>query len=302
MKKKIFFEDFDSLYYFHGSTWNWEMKGMHFHKQYELLLVMSEGMRLEIGNRIYEVGKGDLFFINNKEYHRMVGQKGAAYERYVLMFDPEIIRKLSEILDYDFTELFDPPAGDGAVRLHLSDGNLRKTEELLGEVEQEISKDSGDRHNRLQLKLKLIELLNTMDSLYEKFYGKGMEETGVVENTSDEDVSPVPYRERIEQIKKFIADHVEERLNLDEIADRFYINRYYLSHYFKTETGFTLTQYITNQKISAAKKLLMNGMSVTDVALQLSYKSDSHFISVFKKNTGITPKQYAKQEKNSKNA
>ena len=45
----------------------------------------------------------------------------------------------------------------------------------------------------------------------------------------------------------------------------------------------------------------MNGMSVTDVALQLSYKSDSHFISVFKKNTGITPKQYAK-EKNSKNA
>ena len=47
---------------------------------------------------------------------------------------------------------------------------------------------------------------------------------------------------------------------------------------------------MTNQKIIAAKALLKKGTSVTDVALKLSYNSDSHFISVFKKNTGITPK------------
>lgn len=301
MKKKIFFEDFDSLYYFHGSTQGWEMSGLHFHKQYEIIMFMSEGAKLEIGNRIYEVGKGDIFFINNKEYHRTIGQRGMAYERYVLMFDPEIIKQISDTLDYDLLLLFEPQPGDGARRLHLTDRNLERTEEMLAAIEREISKDAGDRHNQLQLKLKLIELLNMLDSMCGEFYGKKEENIKEPEGEKVNEESSFSYRERTEQIKKYIAEHVEERLNLDEIADRFYINRYYLSHYFKTETGFTLTQYITNQKIRAAKRMLMNGMSVTDVALQLSYKSDSHFISVFKKNTGITPKQYAK-EKNSKNA
>jgi AraC-like DNA-binding protein len=44
----------------------------------------------------------------------------------------------------------------------------------------------------------------------------------------------------------------------------------------------------------AAKKMLRSGMSVTEAALRLSYNSDSHFISTFKKMTGITPGKFAK--------
>ena len=314
MKKKLFFEDFDTLYYFHGASPSWEMAGMHLHKQYEVILFMSEGVKLEIGSRVYEVGKGDIFFINNKEYHRAVVQKGETYERYVLMFDPEFIGRIADALDSDPLLLFEMNSDEDGRRLRLTDRNLERTEALLGEIERGISKGPEDPHNRLHLKLKMLELLNMLDALCEEFYGKKQNREGDAEKDAPERGKPdgdtegsagenteFRYRERTEQIKKYIAEHVEERLNLDEIADRFYINRYYLSHYFKTETGFTLTQYITNQKISAAKKMLMSGMSVTDVALRLSYKSDSHFISVFKKNTGITPKQYAK-EKNSKNA
>ena len=225
MKKKIFFEDFDSLYYFHGSTQGWEMSGLHFHKQYEIIMFMSEGAKLEIGNRIYEVGKGDIFFINNKEYHRTIGQRGMAYERYVLMFDPEIIKQISDTLDYDLLLLFEPQPGDGARRLHLTDRNLERTEEMLAAIEQEISKDAGDRHNQLQLKLKLIELLNMLDSMCGEFYGKKKENIKEPEGEKVNEESSFSYRERTEQIKKYIAEHVEERLNLDEIADRFYINR-----------------------------------------------------------------------------
>lgn len=75
------------------------------------------------------------------------------------------------------------------------------------------------------------------------------------------------------------------------------MNRYYLSHYFKKETGFTILQYITNQKMMLAKTLLRDGVSITEAAIRLSYSSDSHFISVFKKNVGITPKKYAQSKK-----
>jgi AraC-like DNA-binding protein len=46
-----------------------------------------------------------------------------------------------------------------------------------------------------------------------------------------------------------------------------------------------------------AKSKLKDGYSVTEIAADLSYNSDSHFIAVFKKSTGTTPKKYA-QEKN----
>ena len=58
-----------------------------------------------------------------------------------------------------------------------------------------------------------------------------------------------------------------------------------------------MLQYVTNQKIVAAKGLLKEGHPVTEVAARLAYNSDSHFIAVFKKGTGITPKKYAQSQK-----
>ena len=53
MKKKVFFEEFDSIYYFDGISRNWKMEGLHVHNQYEIILFMSDDVGLEIGNRIY---------------------------------------------------------------------------------------------------------------------------------------------------------------------------------------------------------------------------------------------------------
>lgn len=153
----------------------------------------------------------------------------------------------------------------------------------------------------MKIRLSILELITVVNEMY-RFFMEVQHETGDQKESElkDEDEKfgdPILYRERVEQIKKYIAAHVEEKLDLDEIAGKFYMNRYYLSHYFKKETGFTVLQYVTNQKIIAAKALLKKGTSVTDVALKLSYNSDSHFISVFKKNTGITPKKYAQNKK-----
>lgn len=298
MKKKVFFEEFDSLYYFHGSSQRWEMQGQHFHKQYEIILFLSDGARLEIGERLYDLKKGDIFFINNKEYHRTIGKEGAEYQRYVLMFEPEVIAPLSKAFDYNFMALFEGYQGDIVKRMNLSEQNLRQVEERMRGVEQCISMDIKDENNKVRLKLSLLELLTLLNVLFESFADISAEEAAAAETafwTGETVGEPVPYRDRIEQIKKYIAAHVEEKLELDDIADHFYMSRYYLSHYFRKETGFTLIQYITNQKITAAKKMLKSGMSVTDVAMRLSYNSDSHFISIFKKMTGTTPKRYAKE-------
>ena len=41
MRQEGFYEEFHSFYYYSGSTRSWKMKGLHIHKEYELLLFMS---------------------------------------------------------------------------------------------------------------------------------------------------------------------------------------------------------------------------------------------------------------------
>ena len=296
MKERVFFEEFESLYYFHGSTQNWAMQGFHFHNQYEIILFLNDGALLEIGDRVYHVMKGDLFFINNREYHRTSGAEGKEYNRYVLMFEPELLEPMTKAFGYDFTMFFENRGDDFVHRLYLEGENLKRVERLLAKIETNIGSGSSEEAS-VKIRLSILELITAINEMY-KFFMKEKHTAADSEEQKwkEEDGKfrdPILYRERVEQIKKYITAHVEEKLDLDEIAGKFYMNRY-----FKKETGFTVLQYVTNQKIIAAKALLKKGTSVTDVALKLSYNSDSHFISVFKKNTGITPKKYAQNKKN----
>ncbi|MBE7720809.1 AraC family transcriptional regulator [Lacrimispora indolis] len=298
MKERVFFEEFESLYYFHGSSENWAMQGFHFHNQYEIILFLTDGALMEIGNRTYHVNAGDLFFINNKEYHRTSGAEGKAHNRYVLMFEPELLVNMAAAFHYDFSVFFENRPEQFIHRLHLSGEKLEKVEKLFGKIEGNINSDhKNSAESSVKLKLSILEAITAINEMYRFFIEEEKNNKGLDEKRKQEFQDPILYRERIEQLKKYIAAHVEERLDLDEISRKFYMNRYYLSHYFKKETGFTLMQYVANQKIIAAKALLKEGNSVTDVALKLSYNSDSHFIAVFKKLTGITPKKYAQSGK-----
>ncbi|WP_227011817.1 helix-turn-helix transcriptional regulator [Paenibacillus lutimineralis] len=67
----------------------------------------------------------------------------------------------------------------------------------------------------------------------------------------------------------------------------------YLSKLFKQETGMTVIEYIQRQKIEEAKKLLtLSDASPLRAASLLNFHDQSHFTKVFKKYTGVTPKQY----------
>ncbi|MCL2375981.1 MAG: AraC family transcriptional regulator [Defluviitaleaceae bacterium] len=304
-KEKIFFEEFESLYYFHGSSQNWGMQDFHVHDQHEILLFLSSGSTLEVGNRRYVAKAGDMFLLNSKEYHRTKGAAGKPYERYVLQFEPELFREISKAFGYNFAMYFEGRPADFIHKIHLSEANLARVEQLFAKIERNIINESKDNNIMVKLKLSILELLVTINELYEFLIKEkansadGFENDDAFQVEAGKTKNLITQRGLIEQIKRYVKENREEKLGLNEIAQKFFMSPYYLSHYFKKETGFTLAQYIANQKIIAAKSLLKKGYSVAEVALKLSYSSDSHFISVFKRNCGITPKQYAKKQDDS---
>ena len=94
----------------------------------------------------------------------------------------------------------------------------------------------------------------------------------------------------------YIRSHIQENLTVESIADSLSLNSSYLSKLFKQEMGITLSRYIRDQKINVACNMLRHlDESSLSIANYLGFSSQSHFIQVFKKCTGMTPEEYRRK-------
>lgn len=94
----------------------------------------------------------------------------------------------------------------------------------------------------------------------------------------------------------YIREHVQDSLSVENIANALSLNPSYLSKLFKQEMDITISQYIRQEKIGVAKNMLRHlDESSLNIANFLGFSSQSHFIQVFKKETGMTPEDYRKR-------
>lgn len=94
----------------------------------------------------------------------------------------------------------------------------------------------------------------------------------------------------------YIYSHIHYRITIKELAEYLKISESYLSKLFLKEMGISLSSYIVNLKIEKAKNLLQySDYNIVDIANYLSFSSQSHFIQVFQKKTGLTPHKYRTQ-------
>ena len=93
----------------------------------------------------------------------------------------------------------------------------------------------------------------------------------------------------------YILNNPYTKLSLSDIAEECYINKAYLSHTFKTETGISITDYITNYKIDISKKMLKKcNVSISEIAISLGYEDAKYFSRLFKNICNMSPVEYRK--------
>ena len=98
---------------------------------------------------------------------------------------------------------------------------------------------------------------------------------------------------RINQCKDYIFRHLHEKIRIQDIARNLYLNANYLSDLFKQSEGMTITQFILGEKINLTKNLLTySAYSYSEIAAYLGFSSQSHLGKEFKKQTGMTLREY----------
>lgn len=111
-------------------------------------------------------------------------------------------------------------------------------------------------------------------------------------NTVSKQKKNLNYSPHIRKAVAYINKNLDKKITVESVAEECKLSADYLSHLFKTEIGVNLGNYITKQKLQLAKTLLWEGYDNKEVCYALSFSSQSHFISSFKKEFGITPGEY----------
>lgn len=97
----------------------------------------------------------------------------------------------------------------------------------------------------------------------------------------------------VRRVLQTVDTDPSQTLTLQYFAESLGVNRSYLSALFRRETGKTLTEYVTEQRIRYAARLLAETSCAVDEAARKSGIPDSHYFSrLFKKRMGKTPSEY----------
>ncbi len=133
------------------------------------------------------------------------------------------------------------------------------------------------------------ELMNTLTNLTNLQYRMVMDFTERVERIRN---GKTPSKLIID-VSNYIQHHLSDSITTEDVAKHLFISRSRLSTKFKAETGINLNDFITQEKIEEAKRLLRySDKTILAISSFLGFSSQSHFSHVFKKYTDKTPNDY----------
>ena len=142
-----------------------------------------------------------------------------------------------------------------------------------------------------------ISIIDELPQAVEKAIGKLSrlkKELEIQEHTKAEEPESL-----LDQIEQYLEENFRKKITLDDIADTLHVNRSYLSRYYKNKTGVNLFDEILMKRVEKAKEYLQNTeMKTYEISEAVGVEDAGYFSKMFKKITGVSPKEFRKREQN----
>ncbi len=252
----------------------------HIHEHFEIMLILSDNAVCRIGEKQYPLAPHTMLLFNNMDLHYITLNQGIRYNRYILHFKPEFIEYLSsqdtDLLGCFFFRPFQSPQ-ILPLEESVSTYFQNKLEMILLLQESDQEKKYG---HDLEKKFRLGSLLLDINRLYREYHN--------IESENSYDVYSMIY-----PIINHIHKNLTDELTVEQLAKAAGTNQHTLCSSFKKVTGISPHQYVIKCRMIKAKDLLERGVSVKTVCTMVGYSTLPHFSRAFKKDSGLSPKEYS---------
>lgn len=252
----------------------------HSHEGMEFLFVHEGKGRIIVENKIHDIYSGCMILFQPFQLHQiqLESHEDSRYERTLCIFDPQLIAtslesfpELSKFFHYLWKDRLPQQVIHNPL-MELFGHHIREMHTKLQGVRKDVFKE--------QSILFIHSALQTMylNWSYEKL-----------------DSSPTSHRptHHVELVMEWVEKNFTANFDLDQLSADLHLSKYHLSHLFREVTGNSITEYIMARRIREACLLLKSTQkSVQEISGQIGLTSLSYFCSLFKKQMGVSPKQY----------
>lgn len=265
-------EDFEIYYY---NDRNLPQGKIHMHGYHEFYFFLEGNVSIRIEDQMWELRPGDIVLIPPKTYHQaVIHDSGRPYRRFVLWISEEYCNQLRELSE-DYLYFMKHVSDTGEYIIHNDVIAFNTIQAKVFGLLEEIHGQRFGKNVRIALGINgLIIHLNRI--MYDQRHIKYSEDGNNL----------------YQNLIYYIEEHLEEVLTLDVIANEFFVSKYHISHIFKDNMGISVHQYILKKRLFACKEALLGNANISEVYQSFGFKDYSSFYRAFKKEFGVSPKEF----------
>ncbi len=242
----------------------------HYHEFCKLLLLISGSGGYFVDGQRYLLQSGDILLLGSRSIHRPELEAGTVYDRIIIYISPEYLQ-LSSADDCDLLSLF---SGEKGHVLRLKESKRKPLFQLAAALERDLAGEAFGRE--ILCSTGLLRLLVEI--------GRRMRQAEIF------GPSPVlPQNERIREILQYLDAHLTEDIDIEALAQTFFISKFHMMRLFRQETGTTIHLYITQKRLMLARAYIAGGMRATEACYRCGFRSYSSFTRACAKHFGSTP-------------
>lgn len=243
---------------------------LHWHSNFEILYVINGNLTVVFKDKKIIGHDGDCIFINQYELHEI---------------PPTNAHYICVVVPSTFFQFFDITQKCKIKNLThdkvINDYILESYEIALKENNTEKSKSSRVSNRRFyNLSLEIYGYFYLMFAHAFTNYSEKIKF-----EESNHDILNI-----CQNIIKYILEHYQEKITIDDLTKLSFINKQSLQKHFKSITGTSIKAYIMDVRIKKAYDLLMySKKSITDIAFSCGFEDSNYFSRVIKKYLGMSP-------------
>ena len=249
---------------------------MHNHEYYELYFLVSGKKSFFSQTSLIRLEKNSLIVTRPYDLHKF---EGGPYERVLISISKEYLSPQQ----CDFLDSLNADR----LSIYFNEKSMKKIDLALNRLNATYE-DVTKPDQEIQISLYFGYLL-----LLIKLYGKK-----ILNAPSDNNASKVvPITPTILKVIDYLKQHFNEKITIKDLCQKFHLSKTWLSTCFLEATGSTVMSYKITQQINHAKKLLHKPeYSLPQIAEEAGFSSTNYFGIMFKRYTGMTPREFRYNE------
>ncbi len=252
---------------------NEEVTQYHAHDFYEIHITLSGKALFYLDGVYHKIQAGSVLLIHHSDLHRICAQDSAYFERVFIYLTPEFLKRRSSKLS-NLEKCFEPI---GNARSKIINIDVSEIIDYLRVFMAE--RDTVNFGADLIFEQSLINFL-----IYINKYVLNEQFKIIGGRTSNNQL--------IDDVIQYVSLNLNEDLSLSSVADKFFISKFHLAHKFKEVTDITFHNFVTKKRLIYSKQLLRKHKTSSHIYSECGFASYSYFLKCFKKEYGITPKEF----------